>query len=109
MLVTRLAAQVAANRMVGVGGKDFALSLLPAIAAGAAAAGLAGIARQALIAVDVQPLARLLIAGPLALAGSWVLIRSSGFGGPVRMIERSVMELWRAWRGTTAPSGHVSQ
>lgn len=105
MLITRLPAQVAANRLIGVSTSEFIRSLLPALVAGAAAGALAWAARQALISLGVPPLLRLLIAGSVALAGAWLLVRWSGLRDPLRATERAIGKLYRGWRDKQVTAG----
>lgn len=106
MVVSRAAVQMAAARILDISVGELWRALLPAVLAGTTAAALAGGVKLTLVELGVPPLARLLVAGTVAVAGAWLVIRSTRFGAPARDMEglaRGVFRMWREQRGHTAP------
>jgi PST family polysaccharide transporter len=98
IVVTRSGAQMAANRIVGIPVRRFAQALGPA-AVGALMTAISALAlRYALMAAGVPALPRLLIAAPLAVGVTWLIVRRTRFGLAAREIEILAREVVSAWR-----------
>lgn len=108
MLVSRIPAQAAANRMLEIGAKEFGRSLLPALAAAAVAVAIAAGLRYLLLLLDAPPLLRLVVAGPTAVCGAWAIVRATRLGAPARAMEHLFANLLRVWRAGRAEGGATS-
>ena len=95
MLVTRIPAQLDANRLLHIAPRRYGTALLPAIAAAAVAAALSLGLRELLIVLGAPPLLRLFVAAPVSVAGAWLLLRATRLGGPARALEGFAGEVWR--------------